>query len=129
MAFMKMLPLTVVDYLVIILSVAVTGFSAFAVYANPKIDASITIEGVGSSWFFPLNSEEMVTVSGPLGDTVVQMKGGQVRILSSPCVNQTCVSAGAISRHGQWLACLPNEVFVSIEGIVTQEQELDALSW
>ncbi|MDR2149436.1 MAG: NusG domain II-containing protein [Spirochaetaceae bacterium] len=129
MAFMKMLPLTPVDCAVIIVSVAIIGFSAFAVYADPTTDASITIEGAQSSWLFPLNTEETVTVSGPLGATVVQIKDGLVRILSSPCLNQTCVSAPPIGRHGQWLACLPNEVFVAIDGTVPQGQELDALAW
>ncbi len=29
---------------------------------------------------------------------------------------QICVQKGRISQAGEWLACLPNEVFIRIEG-------------
>jgi hypothetical protein len=51
-----------------------------------------------------------------LGDTLVEIRGKAVFIEASPCRNKTCIAAGSIDKPGQWLACLPNEVFVSIEG-------------
>lgn len=90
------------------------------------------LKGGGESWVFPPDAEETVAVPGPLGDTVVEIRGGQARVLSSPCQNQTCVSAGAIRSHGQWTACLPNGVLVSVEGRGTsspQGPELDAAAW
>jgi hypothetical protein len=59
---------------------------------------------------------------------VVEISGGKARVLSSPCVNQTCVAVGHIHRQGEWAACLPNKVFVSIEGSADDEA-LDAAAW
>jgi hypothetical protein len=96
--------------------------------------ASVKLTGEGGTWVFPRDAEETVTVPGPLGDTVVEIRGGRARVLSSPCQNQTCVAAGYIHSHGQWTACLPNRVMVSVEndsGAAASEEggEVDAAAW
>ena len=121
--------LKVLDYVVIALSTTITLVCAFAVYSGSQGKTSVSIEGKYGSWLFLLDgTDETVSVEGPLGDTVLKIEDGTVKVLSSPCINQTCVSAGKIHRHGQWLACLPNEVFVSINS-EAPEGELDALAW
>jgi hypothetical protein len=37
-------------------------------------------------------------------------------VLDSPCPDKICVAAGAIVRTGQFIACLPNRVSVTLEG-------------
>ena len=64
---------------------------------------------------------------GPLGETVVAIEGGTARVLSSPCANQTCVAAGALTHGGQWTACLPNEVMVRISGEAASRDNSDAV--
>ncbi|MFA6505053.1 MAG: NusG domain II-containing protein, partial [Treponemataceae bacterium] len=61
-------------------------------------------------------SEETLRVKGEIGETVVHIHDGKASVESSPCSNQTCVAAGSIDSNGQWVACLPNGVFVRIEG-------------
>jgi len=100
---------------VLALSAALTVAAALAVYrgsGNPQV----FVQGEGGAWIFPLDAVERLSVSGPLGDTVVEIRDGQARVLSSPCANQTCVSAGALSHQGQWAACLPNRVMLRIQG-------------
>jgi hypothetical protein len=89
-------------------------------------EGAVSVSGDGASWVYPLDSGERLVVSGPLGDTVVDIRDGRARILSSPCTNQTCVASGAIHARGQWLACLPNRVMVRISG---QAAEVDAASY
>jgi hypothetical protein len=123
------LPLKTLDFAVIALSLAITAGAAFAVYARPPALARAHIRGEGRSWIFPLDAEERIRVPGPLGETVVEIRGGRVRVLSSPCVNQTCVAAGHIHRQGEWAACLPNRVFVAIEGSADNAETPDAAAW
>ena len=87
----------------------------------------MVIRGQGSEWTFHQDAEEMVIVSGPLGNTVVRLGGSRAWVESSPCVNQTCVAAGYAVRQGQWAACLPNKVFLIIEG--TDGENVDAVAW
>ena len=102
------------DFGAIGLALSITLLTTVYLYARRGAEPRILIAGEGQQWIFPKEAEELVTVPGPLGDTVVQLEDGKARILSSPCTNQTCVEAGAIRGHGQWTACLPNKVLVSI---------------
>lgn len=102
------------DFGAIGLALSITLLTTIYLYARRGTETRILIAGEGEQWIFPQNAEELVTVPGPLGDTVVKLEDGKAWVLSSPCINQTCVAAGAIRVHGQWIACLPNKVLVSI---------------
>jgi hypothetical protein len=68
-----------------------------------------------------------VDVKGPIGDTVVVIRDGKAFVEDSPCPDKLCVHMPAISQAGQWIACLPNKVFVRVRG--TSEQGIDQLSY
>ena len=96
------------------------------VYSGDHASSRIMIRGLDKTWFFPLNTEEEVIVPGPIGDTMIRISGGRAAILSSPCSGQTCVAAGEIRGNGQWAACLPNKVFLLVEGT---NGDVDAASY
>jgi hypothetical protein len=109
-------------------ALGITVLSAVYVYAGRDSPKYVHIEGPQNRWVFPLDSREIIAVSGPLGDTLVELRDKQVRVISSPCDNQTCVAAGSIQAHGQWIACLPNQVSVSITRN-NPDNEPDAAVW
>lgn len=125
------------DWGALALGLALTVLSAVLVYSGGGTGTRVLIRGDGGRWIFPQDAAERIPVPGPLGDTVVELGGGRVRVLSSPCGGQTCVAAGAIHAPGQVLACLPNRVFISLEGAEAGEGSsgaesggaLDALVW
>jgi hypothetical protein len=121
------------DYGIIILAVLFTGFSAFTIYRNPGGESRIVLKGPGGSWVYPRDhrAAELINVAGPLGDTVVELRDGGARVLSSPCANQICIASGTIHARGQWIACLPNQVLVTIEAEAPggAGDELDATAW
>jgi hypothetical protein len=104
------------DYGVSIAALVITALSALFIYAGTGVEEAVIIKGPQGSWVFPLEAKEILTVPGPLGDTVVELRNGEARVLSSPCANQTCVAAGRIHSRGQWIACLPNRVLLRVEG-------------
>ncbi|MDR1239127.1 MAG: NusG domain II-containing protein [Treponema sp.] len=105
-------------------------FLAFIpIYSGAGAQNTIKLKGEAGAWVFPQEAEETLTVPGPLGDTVVEIHGGRARVLSSPCQNQTCVAAGTIHARGQWIACLPNRVLVSVESSSGEDTEIDAAAW
>jgi hypothetical protein len=115
------------DLVVFALALGVLIFSTARVYAGASVPATVTVQAGGKRWVFPLDRETVFTAQGPLGDTVVELRGKSARVLSSPCTNQTCIAQGSIHGHGQWLACLPNQVMVSISG--GGGEELDSVVW
>jgi len=121
------LKIKIPDILIIITAAGLTIFSAYNAYIKPNDILQVLIRGQGSEWSFPMNAEEIVTVTGPLGDTVVHIQKNHAWVESSPCDNQTCVAAGRIFRHGQWAACLPNNVLLIIQG--TKSEDADTIAW
>jgi hypothetical protein len=119
--------LSIADVSIAALGVALVLFFSIRVYNPGGAPARVVVEGGGRRWEFPLDAVETLKVAGPLGDTVVELGGMRARVVSSPCANQICIAAGGIHRHGQWIACLPNQVMVRVEA--GGEGELDAASW
>lgn len=63
-----------------------------------------------------LEKERQLSVKGRLGETVIEVKEGRVRVLASPGPLQICVNRGWISKPGEAIICLPNRVIIEIPG-------------
>jgi hypothetical protein len=107
-------------------ALAVIALVSVRAYGHGTGAAAVHLRGPGQEWVFPLDQDRTLSVHGPLGDTVVELRGGQARVLSSPCSEKICVRTGAIARPGQWIACLPNRVFLDIQG---SSRAADAVSF
>ena len=105
---------------------AVAAFSYLA-YAGIRRGGEAVIEASGAKWLYPLDADRLERIPGPHGDTLVEIRSGAVRVVDSPCPDKLCVHAGAISRPGQWIACLPNRVLVRIGG--DGDQAVDETSY
>ena len=116
------------DVPVIVISVLLTIYIAVSVYSGTNLESQVIIQSSEKSWIYPLNSEVKLSIKGPIGETIVEINNGKAAIISSPCPGQTCVTSGYLSKNGHWAACLPNRVFVFIEGS-GNEEGIDAASW
>ena len=122
------MPLKPFDFGVVLCALAAVAASFYLTYSGANGPGLVNVRGEKGLWVFPVDSSETIVVSGPLGDTVVEIGGGFARIMSSPCLNQTCVSAGRIHAPGQWTACLPNRVMMYIDEGKTNN-DVDASVW
>jgi hypothetical protein len=104
----------------------IAGFSVYA-YAGSRTGGAVVVEASGTQWIYPLSVDRRESVPGPLGDTIVVIKDGKASVEDSPCPDKLCVHMPAISRPGQWIACLPNRVFVRVRG--GEDQGVDILSY
>jgi len=127
MLFVMNIRIKILDLFIILLALVFTLSSAYAAYVKPENTVRVLIRGQDREWTFPLDTNETVTVKGPLGDTVVKISDGKAWIESSPCDNQTCVGMGHVHRQGQWALCLPNKVMLVIEG--SNDEYIDSVSW
>jgi hypothetical protein len=119
---MRLKPL---DIAIALAAAGAIAFSAASAYGPGKGPAEAAIKGRGGEWVYPLSVDRDISVAGPLGETRIEIRDKAVRIEDSPCANKTCIASGAISRPGQWLACLPNQVIVRIEG-GSEDEGVDA---
>ncbi len=104
------------DYAAAAVALAVIGF--FVVYAHSATgeSGSVRIQSESSEHLYAVEITDRIAVPGPLGDTIVEIQDGQVRVLDSPCRDKVCMHVGWVSRAGSWIACLPNRVFVRLDG-------------
>jgi len=113
------------DYAALAFALAVTGLSAVFVYGGGGGKGEFVIRGEGETYFYPVDAKETILVPGPLGETVIRLENGTGRVISSPCANQTCVAVGRIHAPGEWAACLPNRVMLSVEARSSQRDRAD----
>ena len=113
---MRLKPL---DFVIAFAAAAAIAFASSYAYGPGGGEPSVVVKGRDGEWMYPLSVDRTVEVAGPLGETVVEIRGKAVHITDSPCRNKTCIAAGFVSKPGQWIACLPNRVFVRVEGGAT----------
>ena len=63
-----------------------------------------------------LHEDRELRIPGPLGTSVLEIRDGRVRFVSSPCHGQLCVHAGWLHLGGEFTACLPNRISVAVVG-------------
>ena len=91
------------------------------------IGQNVRIEVDGRPAFvLPLDDERTVSVQGPAGITVVEIKDHLVRVIDSPCHNKLCVKQGWIRRGA--IVCVPNKVVVKIGAEDRKENIIDAIT-
>ena len=122
------LDLKPLDIPVIVLAAALTVILGVAVYTGETASSQVIVRSPEKTWIYPLNAEETVSVTGSIGETRVEIHNDRAAIVFSPCGGQTCVAAGGLYKNGQWAACLPNGVFLLVEG-AKAEGAIDAISW
>lgn len=107
-----------------VLSVAALVALSISVYGGPAA-AVLVVSSGGQDWIYPLSQDREIKVQGVLGITVIHIDEGTAHIDDSPCTNKTCIASPPLRNTGDWSACLPNGVFIRIEGAEGSD-ELDA---
>lgn len=116
----------VADYSILIINLIIIAAVSFIVYSQDHNGPRVIIETEGEEWVYPLEQDKLVQVNGFIGRTTIIIKDGRVRIKESPCADHVCVFRGWMQNSGEWAACLPNGVIVSIEG--NGNEEIDAFN-
>ncbi|MDK2123186.1 NusG domain II-containing protein [Parachitinimonas caeni] len=71
-----------------------------------------------------LSGPARLAVPGPLGDTIVEIADGRVRIAADPGPRQYCVNAGWLEHAGQLAVCLPNRTAIELPTAVPRYDSL-----
>ena len=111
------------DSLILLFSIAILLFIASASLGGGG--GYVNVEGPEGSYRYSLATDREVVVHGPLGDTHIIIEKGSAKIVDSPCPTKTCVQQGAISNSRGWIACLPNQILLTIVSSADEEAEVD----
>ncbi len=109
----------------ILISASVTGIFYSREAVSQSSDVVIEVSGK-PEYTFPLRTDRTVSVSGPCGNTVIEIKDRKVRVREAHCPNQLCVKEGWISKGV--IVCLPNRIVVLVGGGHDHGKDVDAVS-
>lgn len=115
------------DVVITILVCAAIAFISLKVYDVDGKPAGVRVKSETGVSIYPLSQNRRLEVEGPLGATVIDIADEQVRVVSSPCREKLCIIKGVLHKNGDWTACMPNLIYVGIEG--GAEEGLDELSY
>ncbi len=118
------------DILYCLLFLAVILYFSVNIFVGNKAKSKqIIIESGDNIWYYQLDKDRELKIEGILGKSTIEIKDGFVFFEDSPCPNKLCVLSNSISKNGDWLACLPNGIFVRIEGEDDKNAEIDIISY
>lgn len=106
--------------ILLMLALVAAGFAAllFTRVGKSAATAEVYLKGA-LVWQCPLSEDGTYEVSG----VYVAVKDGTARVTKADCPDQLCVRMGTISRAGESIVCLPNQVSV----VLTGDDALDAV--
>jgi hypothetical protein len=79
------------------------------------------------SYALPLYTDRVLSLNGPFGNTLIEIREGKVRVKEAHCPNQICAKEGWISRGV--IVCLPNKLVIIVGGSKkNQQQGIDAIA-
>ena len=115
-------------FLILLFVVTIIYFSLNFFVKNKSPIKQVIIESGKNIWYYQVDKDKEIKVEGNLGESTIKIQDGFVSFENSPCPNKLCVLSSAISKNREWIACLPNGVFVRIES-EDENTELDGISY
>lgn len=118
------------DFIIICLVAIFITYYSIDTLKSPIVSSQFYIEIDGEKLLYPKNSNEIITIVGPIGKTVIKIEDNCASVIESECRDQICVQMGKVCKHGQIAACLPNRLIIGIEeeseGV---KEEVDAVTY
>ncbi|MCK4352788.1 NusG domain II-containing protein [candidate division WOR-3 bacterium] len=107
----------------LLLASVASGIALKSIHTKAKY-CIISIDGK-DVYELPLNEPKKVKVKGPLGYSIIEIDGGKVRMLHSPCPLKICMHQGFIKNPNETIICVPNKVMIRMTG----KKEVDGITW
>ena len=117
------------DWFFLALSLFLTVGTAWAALAPSDAPLRVEVQGPEGTFLYPLSEDRTIEAKGSIGITEIRVSRGMVWVDDSPCTNKVCIAMGVIHQSGQWVACLPNRIFVRITGGSPDPEAPDAGVW
>ena len=105
-----------IDIAVFAVFAVVTVYAFSYAYSGGMARKELLVHTPRGTFAYDMSKDRIIDIEGAIGTSRIEISGGTARFLDSPCPNKTCVQSMPISETGEWSACLPNQVFLRIEG-------------
>jgi hypothetical protein len=105
------------DFLLLAVLLAATGILFWAFRMNSPEGGSVVVRvGGEEKEVYSLDKDQTVTIEGVNGGSnVLVIENGSAHFRDATCPDQLCVHQGEVSRQGESIICLPNQVIVEVK--------------
>ncbi len=79
-----------------------------------ETDAVVTVRTVDGDEVYPRNKDGVFSLNG--GTNTLVIENGEAWVSEANCPDKVCMGMGKISKNGEFIACLPNQVIIVVEG-------------
>ncbi len=93
---------------------------------NQQPAGQLEVKVAGETKAIYLISEDREVTLEEIGENTFEIKGGVVEMVHADCPDQYCVHHRPISKNGESIICLPNQVVLTIRG--GEEQVVDGVT-
>ena len=114
-----------IDYCILILALGLCVFSFYMISSQKGQATQLVFESPEAVWKYPLEKDRIIKVQGSLGESIIEIQDKS--FLWIPLAQIKPVFFHQPSKKADWSACLPNRIFIRIDG--SDESGLDAISF
>lgn len=105
------------DILVVLAAAGLIGAMYAATWQSAAAAAEVVVRSPRQApVHHDLDHAQRLEIAGKQGTSVVLIESGRVRFIQSPCAGQYCVHQGWLDQAGDFAACLPNGVSLTLTG-------------
>jgi len=104
------------DLLFLALSVILIAMSLIALSGRSEGPAKAVIKVKDDEYIYPLNQNRELEFKGELDTAHLIIHDNCIEFVESPCRDKICIHMGQARKDGDFLACLPNRIIVTIVG-------------
>lgn len=114
------------DWLTLLCGMAATAGLFAVLWQGGNAEKAVVWSGGKVLAEFSLPDNRSYLVSGPLGESRIEIRDYRARVAKDPGLRQVCVQQGWLTRAGEVALCLPNQVSLELTGA---KQLYDSLNY
>ncbi len=111
------------DFVIFFVFIAIAFFSILKIQKAESQKSFLVVTTQDGEYIYPLEKDRVLSFNGMLGNTIIEISGGKAFFKNSPCPNHLCMRMKAVKNNNDWAACIPNGVFMHVEG--AKDSDLD----
>lgn len=105
--------ISITDIIIICIAIIIVLF----VYTKTSTsnNNTVKIQIVDDTYYYDLDTDRDLTFTGKIGESQIRIKDSKVWMVHSDCQNKVCLKMGKIDKNGGFIACIPNQVLITVE--------------
>ncbi|MGD1821680.1 MAG: NusG domain II-containing protein [Pleomorphochaeta sp.] len=107
--------ISLTDILIIVIAILLLIF--LYTQTNSSNNNTVKIQCMDDEYLYDLDTDRDIYLTGAIGESHIIIKNSKVWMEESACENKVCLKMNPIDKNGGFIACIPNEILITVEAI------------